>query len=78
MENICIDELRRKIRKSVLDLSVYFKLSLHSLKRDIMRGETGMLITADMMVQPVNRKDLGFEDNMTQYTHHCALCNCTK
>ena len=48
MEKICIDELRRKIRKSVFDLSAYFKFSLHSLKRDMIRGVTGILMVDDI------------------------------
>ena len=53
---MCIEELRRNIRKSVLDLSAYFKFSLHSLNSDIMRGETGILMIEDMIPDCVIRE----------------------
>ena len=32
----------------MFDLSAYFKFSLHSLKRDMIRGVTGILMVDDM------------------------------
>ena len=48
IEKICIDELRRNIRKSVLHLSAYLRFSLHSLNNDMIRGVTGISINTDI------------------------------
>ena len=58
IEKICIDELRRNIRKSVLHLSAYLRFSLHSLNNDMIRGVTGISINTDITTIGKNKLDI--------------------